>query len=139
MNEVKKGNIWETATAILLAGFSLLILLTYRDYGVTVDEKVASESGRYFFDWFGSGFRDRAVIDEGNKRLYGSAFNALSAFVANHSPLGVYDTDHLVIAITSIVGVFFAYRLGKKLASPMAGFFPHSCSYSRLCITGTPS
>lgn len=123
MNEVKKRNIWETSTAILLAGFSALILLTFRDYGVSVDEKVANENGRYFFDWFASGFSDRAIIDEGNQRLYGSAFNAISAFIANHSPLGVYDTDHLVIAITSVVGVFFAYRLGKELAGPMAGFF----------------
>src|SRR5438045_7714855 len=112
MNEVKQRNIWETATAILLAGFSMLIVLTFRDYGVTVDEKVANENGRYFFDWFASGFHDRAVIDEGNQRLYGSAFNALSAFVANHSPLGLYDTDHLVIAFTSVIGLFFAYRLG---------------------------
>ena len=123
MNEVKNRNIWETATAILLAGFSLMILFTFRDYGVSVDEKVANENGRYFFDWFASGFHDRRVIDEGNQRLYGSAFNSISAFIADHSPLGVYDTDHLVIAITSVIGLLFAYRLGKKLAGPMAGFF----------------
>lgn len=123
MNEVKQRTIWDTATGILLGVFALLIILTFGDYGVTVDEKVANENGRYFFNWFASGFHDRAVIDEGNQRLYGSAFNALSAFVAKHSPIGLYDTDHLVIAITSLVGVFFAYRLGRRLAGPMAGFF----------------
>lgn len=123
MSWTRGRNIWETATAVTLAAYAALIVFTFRDYGVTVDEEVAYKNGKYFINWFASGFHDRTIIDEGNQRLYGSFFNAISAFVADHSPFGVYDTGHLVIAITSFIGVVFAYRLGKRLAGPMAGFF----------------
>ncbi len=123
MNEVKKRSAWETSTGILLAVFAVLIAFTFRSYGVTVDERHSNLNGRYFIDWYASGFHDRAIIDEGNQRLYGSFFNSISAFISNHSPLGLYETGHLIIAITSLIGVFFAYRLGKRLAGPMAGFF----------------
>jgi len=123
MSWIRRRDVWETATAITLAIFAVLIVITFRDYGVTVDEKHAHTNGGYFIDWYASGFRDRMIIDEGNHRLYGSFFNAILAFVADHSGLGLYESGHLVIAISSFVGVLFAYRLGKKLAGPMAGFF----------------
>lgn len=123
MTEAKRRNPWETATFGLLAIFALLIVFTFRAYGVTVDEKHSYSNGRYFIDWYLSGFRDRAIVDEGNQRLYGSFFNAISAFIADRSPLGLYETGHLVIALSSLVGVYFAYLLGKRLAGPMAGFF----------------
>ncbi len=123
MSEAGKRSLWETATGILLAAFALLIVFTFRTYGVTVDERHSNLNGRYFIDWYASGFHDRAIIDEGNQRLYGSFFNSISAFISDNSPLGLYETGHLVIAITSLIGVFFAYRLGKRLAGPMAGFF----------------
>lgn len=123
MTEAKRRNPWETATFGLLAIFALLIVFTFRAYGVTVDEKHSHSNGRYFIDWYLSGFHDRAIVDEGNQRLYGSFFNAISSFLADHSPLGLYETGHLVIALSSLVGVYFAYLLGKRLAGPMAGFF----------------
>lgn len=123
MTSPRRRDIWETATAVTLAMFALLIVVTFRDYGVTVDEKHSNAGGRHFIDWYASGFRDRAIIDDGNHRLYGSFFNAISASVADHSPLGLYETGHLVIAVASFVGVLFAYRLGKRLGGPLAGFF----------------
>ena len=122
MNEVKQRTGWDTATAVLLAAFGAVILLTFRSYGVTVDERHSNLNGRYFLDWYASGFQHRAIIDEGNQRLYGSFFNSISALISDHSPLGLYETGHLVIAITSLIGVFFAYRLARRLAGPMAGF-----------------
>jgi len=123
MSLLRRRGIWEKATTIMMAGFAVLIVLTFRSYGVTVDEKHAHTNGRYFINWYASGFHDRAIVDEGNHRLYGSFFNALLAFVADHSPLGLYETGHLLIAISSFIGVLFAYRLGRRLAGPMAGFF----------------
>ena len=123
MTTAKRRSPWEIATGALLAVFAFLILFTFRAYGVTVDEKHSHQNGQYFIDWYTSGFQNRAIVDEGNQRLYGSFFNAISAFIADHSPLGLYETGHLVIAISSLIGVVFAYLLGKRLAGPMAGFF----------------
>src|SRR5260370_35542290 len=101
MNEVRKRSVWEMATGILLAAFAVLIVLTFRNYGVTVDERHSNLNGRYFIEWYASGFRDRAIIDEGNQRLYGSFFNSLSAFIADHSRLAVNETGYLLNGITS--------------------------------------
>jgi hypothetical protein len=114
---------WDTATAVLLAAFAILIVATFRSYGITVDEPHSHANGNYFLDWYASGFNNRAIVTEGNQRLYGSFFNSISAFVSNHSPFGLYETGHLMIAISSLIGVFFAYKLGKYLAGSMAGFF----------------
>jgi hypothetical protein len=119
----KRRSLWEIAAGGLLAAFAILIVVTFRAYGVTVDEKHSHLNGRYFIDWYTSGFQSRAIVDEGNQRLYGSFFNAISAFIADHSPLGLYETGHLVIAVSSLIGVLLAYLLGKRLAGPMAGFF----------------
>src|SRR5688572_15284485 len=108
---------------IALAVFAVLIVLTFRNYGVTVDEKHAHTNGQYFVDWYTSGFTDRTILDEGNHRLYGSFVNAILAFVDNISPLGSYESGHLVVALFSFAGIVFAYRLGKHLAGPSAGFF----------------
>lgn len=123
MIQTKATNRWDIATGVLLVVFGILILATFRSYGVTVDEPHSHANGNYFLDWYASGFSHRAIVTEGNQRLYGSFFNAISAVIANHSPLGLYETGHLVIAISSLIGVFFAYRLGKLLRDSMAGFF----------------
>ncbi|HUQ20261.1 MAG TPA: glycosyltransferase family 39 protein [Gemmatimonadaceae bacterium] len=116
-------NGWDVAAISALTVIAAVMAITFRDYGATIDERHSATNGKYFLDWYASGFRDRAIIDDGNQRLYGSFFNAISAFVAKHSPLGLYDTGHALIAIASLVGLFFAYRTGRKVAGPMAGFF----------------
>jgi len=123
VSSLRRRDGWETATGIALAVFALLIVVTFHDYGVTVDEKHAHTNGQYFIDWYTSGFTDRTIINEGNHRLYGSFVNAILAFGDNLSPFGSYETGHLVVAVFSFVGVVFAYRLGKHLAGPSAGFF----------------
>jgi hypothetical protein len=136
----KRRSPWEIATGALLAVFAFLILFTFRTYGVTVDEKHSHQNGQYFLDWYTSGFQNRAIVDEGNQRLYGSFFNAISAFIADHSPFGLYETGHLVIAISSLIGVVFAYLLGKRpRRSRWQDFFPRLSCFSRRFITATPS
>ncbi|MFN2602967.1 MAG: ArnT family glycosyltransferase, partial [Gemmatimonadaceae bacterium] len=120
---MKRRSAWEIATGVLLVAFAILSLLTFRSYGVTVDEAVSIENGRYFINWYASGFRDHTIITSGNQRLYGSFFNAISAFLSDRSPLGLYETEHLLIAIFSFLGVLCAYQFGKKLGGPAAGFF----------------
>lgn len=118
---------------MLLGVVAILICLTFRDYGVTWDEEHSALNGRYFLDWYASGFRDRSIVTENNQLLYGSFFNGISAFIADHSPFGKYETGHLVIAATGLAGIFFAYRMGKLLAGSMGGFL------SALVLTLTPA
>lgn len=124
---------WALATAILLAIVAALIGVTFRDYGVTVDELHGRANGRLFLNWYASGFSDNTINTEGNHYLYGSFVNAVSAFAAQRSPFGTYETGHLLIALTGLLGIFFAWRIGNLLAGPLAGFL------SAAILTLTPA
>lgn len=133
MSRLSRHDRWALATATLLIVVAALIGFTFLDYGVTVDEEHGHANGRYFLNWYASGFTDNTINTEGNHYLYGSFFNAVSAFAAQHSPLGPYETGHLLIAVTGLIGIFFAWRIGKLLAGPMAGFL------SAAILTLTPT
>lgn len=125
---------WDTAAAALLVVVAVMICLTFRDYGVSWDDGFSHTQGIDFFKWYGSGFRDHSVMTVYmSEYLYGGFFNAIAAFVANHSPFGTYESIHLVIAAAGLLGIAFAYRLGKLLAGSMAGFL------SALILTLTPT
>src|SRR5688500_5862397 len=96
--------------------------MTVPDYGVTIDAKHSSDNGHFFLSWYTSGFADRTVIDHGNHYLYGSFFNALTAIAERVSPIGRYETGHLLIAVTGLVGIFYVWLTGKLLAGSPGGF-----------------
>lgn len=114
---------WTWASRLLLAGALATIALTYRDYGMTWDEEHSLTNGRYWLEWYESGFTQRGVIDDNNQRLYGSFFNGLDWLLAHHSPLGLYETSHLFTALFGWLALWAAYRLGNHLMEPRAGFF----------------
>ncbi|MEO7683724.1 MAG: glycosyltransferase family 39 protein, partial [Gemmatimonadaceae bacterium] len=125
---------WEIATLVLLFGLAALICVTFQDYGMSWDEDFSRWQGRDFLAWYGSGFRNRAVMSHANAEyVYGSLFNVVSLVASDHSPFGPFETSHLLIATLGLVSVFFAYRVGKLLSGPMAGFF------SALILTLTPT
>ncbi len=92
------------------------------DYGVTVDEQHSANNGKYFLNWYASGFTDHTINTEGNHYLYGSFVNAVTEIAARGSPFGPFETSHLLIAMTGLLGIFFAWRTARMLGGPMAGF-----------------
>ena len=133
MSTVPDGK-WRTATTVLLFVVAVVIILTFRDYGVSWDEEFSHSYGIHFLNWYASGFRDHSVLNPYmNEYLYGNLFNGIAAVVAAHSPFGTYETIHLLLAATGLVGIAYTYRLAKLLAGPMAGFL------SALILTITPT
>jgi hypothetical protein len=134
MNSLRRRDPWHAATMILLIVLAVIISLTFRSYGVSWDEEFSHTQGRDLLDWYASGFHDRAVLSlTNNEYLYGGFFNGVAAFIADHLPFGTYESVHFVIAAAGLLGIFYAYRLGKLLAGPMAGFL------SALILTLTPT
>jgi dolichyl-phosphate-mannose-protein mannosyltransferase len=86
------------------------------------DEPHSSANGMLFLRWYSSGFSDRRIINEGNQQLYGSFFNGVANVATRISPFGAVETIHLVIALTGIIGIVFAYRLAASLEGSRAGF-----------------
>jgi len=66
------------ATAALLAAVAVLAAFTFLDYGVTVDEAHGRDNGRFFLNWYASGFTNDTINTAGNHYLYGSFVNAMS-------------------------------------------------------------
>lgn len=124
---------WASLTGALVGILLLLAAFTFTDYGVTVDEEHGAANGEYFLNWYASGFSDNTINTEGNHYLYGSLVNALSTVAVRFSPFGAYETRHLFIALVGIAGIFFAWRIGKLLGGPLAGFL----SASILALTPT--
>ena len=65
-------------------------------------------------------------LDPPNKSLqnmshYGGFFDALAEAASRWSPLGHYETRHLVNALFGMVGVLSAYLLARSLAGTVAG------------------
>ena len=114
---------WRLATRILLGVAVCLIVWTVDDYGMTWDEEHSANNGLYWIQWYASGFTERGAIEADNQRLYGSFFNGLSRLIADRSPLGLYETGHLVTALFGWLALWAVASMGTTLMGARAGFF----------------
>jgi hypothetical protein len=118
---------WDRATAAVLLVAAALALLTFRDYGLTWDEPYHLEYGRDVVAWFASGGRDQSAFSGGNRMgdlyLYGAAFDVAAQLASRLLPLDVVETRHLLNALVSLLGLWGAGRLARRLAGSRAGFF----------------
>jgi Dolichyl-phosphate-mannose-protein mannosyltransferase len=123
---------WEKLSCAFLICLSFLILFTFRDYGLTWDEEVQKTYGEHVLDWYSSLFRDSQALSLSNLYLYGGFFDIIAQLAAKVSPIGVYETRHLINTSFGLLGICTAYRLGSYIYNPAGGFF------SALFLTLTP-
>jgi len=113
---------WGRAALVLIAAVTLLVLLTFRDYGVTWDEDVHNWYGVFVLDYYISWFHDIRALHWLDLYIYGGAFDMTAALLNRVSPLGTYETRHLLNGLTGCVGLIGAWKLGRQIAGPRAGF-----------------
>ena len=113
---------WTMLSKILILLYGVVILWTFRDYGITWDEYSQATYGEYIIRWYTSLFHDPAVLNYKNLEYYGGLFDVLAQLVTRISPLGTYETRHLVNALFGFLGVVGTYKMGKYLGGPVAGF-----------------
>ena len=106
---------------VVLGLYSLIILLTFQDYGITSDEPSHIQYGADILRWYSSLFQDRSVFQSRNTWLYGGAFDATTALLARFLPFNRFDAQHLCTALTGLLGIIVAYRLGTLLGSKQTG------------------
>src|SRR5215469_11295690 len=99
-----------------------LVLLTFRDYGVTWDEDAHNWYGNFVLDYYLSFFGNKTALHWRDLYNYGAAFDTIAAAVNRISPIGVYETRHLLNALVGIVGLIGCYRLARAVARPRVGF-----------------
>ncbi|HTZ36541.1 MAG TPA: glycosyltransferase family 39 protein [Stellaceae bacterium] len=118
---------WERLTVALVVGAFLLVLATFRDYGVTWDEDVQNWYGNlvltYYLWLLGLAHPPQwqLLFRYADMYNYGALFDLGAAIVNRFSPLGVFETRHLLNGLVGILGLCGAWKLGRRLGGPRAG------------------
>lgn len=105
----------------IFAAVAVLILFTFRHYGVTWDEELQSQHGQAIVDYYFSGFKDQRYKEIFNLYLYGGMFDGLASLIDRLTPFSVYETRHLLNALFGLLGLWGTWRLGKFMGGSAAG------------------
>lgn len=108
---------------VTLAVLTAIVFATFRHYGISWDEEIQSQYGQAIFDFYNSGFVDHRYNQIFNLYLYGGMFDGLAAFVNAYTPIGIYETRHLLNALVGLLGLWGAWRLGRLMGGGQVGFF----------------
>src|SRR5579863_3825675 len=120
--------LWNRLTVALLLIAAALVLLTFRSYGVTWDEDMQRWYGDLVLDnylsWVGLARKPHWLLlySYGDLYNYGAVFDITASALNRVSPLGVFETRHLLNALVGLVGVAGAWKLGNRLGGARAGF-----------------
>jgi hypothetical protein len=115
--------LWDRLAGVALVAAAILVLLTFTDYGVTWDEDVHNWYGILALKYYLSLFADQRALNWLNLYNYGAAFDMVAAALNRFSPLGVYETRHLLNGFVGILGLAGCWKLGRALGGKRAGFF----------------
>ena len=115
-------SLWDWLFLALGLGLLLAVSLTFQDYGITWDEPAHASYGDLILRWYGSLFGDSRALNFSNLHLYGGFFEVLAQSAARVSPMGLYETRHLVNAWFGLAAIIGTFLLGRYLAGPLAGF-----------------
>ena len=119
----RSDRIWDGLSGLVLFAAAGLVLLTFGDYGVTWDEDVHNWYGILSLNYYLSLFSDQRALHWQNLYNYGAAFDMIAAALNRLSPLGVYETRHLLNGCFGIFGLVGCWKLGRVLGGSRAGFF----------------
>lgn len=125
-------HLFDDLSWLWLLGVGVLVLLTYRDYGIIWDAEVQNQYGQKLLAYYLSGFQDRSAFAFQNLYLYGGAFDLTAAALNLVSPLGEYETRSLLGGLVGLLGLVGCWRLARLLGGERAGFF------ALLLLTLTP-
>ncbi|MCZ6631893.1 MAG: tetratricopeptide repeat protein [bacterium] len=117
-------NLWSFLFYLLLAISLGVVLATFLDYGITIDEPPQVEYGKEIIKWYRSLFQYQAYFDRVKTldlERYGGLFETLAYPFTQLLPFSTFDTRHLINALIGLSGILAAYRLGIALGSPALG------------------
>lgn len=101
--------------------YGIVILITFRDYGINPDEENHLHYGFSVINWYFSGLQDRRMFSTTNTWLYGGFFDSLSFLAGLVLPLNDFDARHLCTSFMGMLGVVAAYRIGCLFGSKWMG------------------
>ena len=116
-----RRTVWDDIVRLMLFAALVLVVLTFHDYGITHDEDVQANYGEKLLNWYLSGFQDNAAFEYLDLYWYGGLFDLVAAMLNKVSPLGYYETRHLLGGLVGIGGLIGVWRLARMAGGPRAG------------------
>lgn len=113
---------WDRMSSSIVIASALVVLFTFRDYGVTWDEDVHNWYGNFVLDYYLSLAADKTALHWQDLYNYGAIFDTIAAVLNRMSPIGVYETRHLLNGLVGILGLIGCCKLGRCVAGARAGF-----------------
>ena len=111
---------------------ALIVLTTFRDYGISWDEQLQNTYGKLLLDYYTTGFADRSAFSYVNLFLYGGFFDLMAAVANLVSPFDEYETRHLLGGLVFLAGLYGGWKLTKLLAGERAALI------ALICLATTP-
>jgi len=121
--ELSAETFWDRLSFGIIVLSAVLALLTFRDYGVTWDEDAHNWYGNFVLDYYVSFFTDRHALHWRDLYNYGAIFDTAAAVLNRVSPMGTYETRHLLNALVGVLGLAGCYKLGHAVGGAKVGFF----------------
>jgi len=121
--ELDRDTFWDRLSFGIIVLGAVLALLTFRDYGVTWDEDAHNWYGNFVLDYYVSFFTDRNALHWRDLYNYGAIFDTAAAALNRVSPMGTYETRHLLNALVGVLGLTGCYKLGHAAGGARVGFF----------------
>lgn len=128
VGRISGSSVWDKLTLALIALVLLLVVLTFRAYGVTWDEDCQRWYGNLvlaYYVWLvgaGPAPHWQDLFQYADMYNYGALFDLTAAIVSKFSSLGMFETRHLLNGLVGVLGLFGAWKLGRRLGGPRAGF-----------------
>ena len=113
---------WDGLAYALFLAVTILVLITFTDYGITWDEDVHNWYGILVLNYYTSAFTDLRATHWQDLFNYGGAFDMMAAIVNHVSPFDTYETRHLLNGLVGVLGLVGVWRLGRALGGPRVGF-----------------
>ena len=111
-----------TLSYILIVALTTIVFLTFQDYGITNDEEVQNVYGIKLLSFYTSFFSDKSAFYYLDLYRYGGFFDLLAAIINLFSPLGEYETRHLLGGVFGLLGIVGVWRLGRYIGGERVGF-----------------
>jgi hypothetical protein len=111
-------------TRLIYLVLLVVILGTYKDYGISWDEIRQQNYGERILLFYTSGFQDLSALHYLNLAFYGGLFDTVIAIIQKLSGIAdPYELRHLFSAMFGFASIVGAGRLGHLLGGPPTKFW----------------
>lgn len=111
---------YDAVAAALLTALIVLVVFTFRDYGISNDEEVQQHYAELIMAYYRSGLIDQSVFHFRNLYLYGGLFDLAALGLQGLLPLEPYAVRHLLTACCGIGGILAVWATARAIGGSRA-------------------